>query len=390
MQMSEKHEMDYLLFFALFVLVVLGLIALSSASFVLGYQNKDGDSFFYLKHQVIFGLIPGIMSFFVIHKIPYKFWKKIAFWFFLFSVGLLFMVFVPGIGRELGGARSWIFVNGISFQPSELVKFSFIVYLAFWLENRGQGVKNFKNGFIPFVILLGIVSLLIIKQPDIGTLSIIVVSAIAVYFVAGAPIRYLISLGVAGMSAFYALILLEPYRLRRITAFLNPEEDSLGIGYHARQAILAIGSGGVLGLGLGQSRQKFAYLPEVAADSIFAVMAEEMGFIVTSLFLALFFYIVYRILKNAYYAPDHFSRLVLVGIATWFGWQGFVNIGAMLGLLPLTGVPLPFVSYGGTALFVNLSAMGLVINITKYTQSTPLKGNLIKIKRTKIIKRKRK
>ncbi len=388
MNTKDKHEMDYYLLLALAVLIVYGLVVLSSASFVLGYQ-KFGDSFYYVKHQLTFGLLPGILALLIAQKIPYIFFKKISFWLFLFSIFLLVLVFVPGIGLELGGAQSWIVVGGVSFQPAELLKLSFILYLASWLENRGQGIKNFKYGFLPFIVLLGIVSLLIVKQPDIGTLSIIIASAIGMYYIAGAPLYHLFALGGIGSFLFYILIKLEPYRLSRITAFLNPEKDSLGIGYQARQAILAVGSGGLLGLGLGQSRQKFAYLPEVAADSIFAVMAEELGFVVTFLFLVLFFYIIYRILKNAYFAPDYFARLTAVGIAVWFAWQAFINIGAMIGLVPLTGIPLPFVSYGGTALFVNLAAMGIILNISKYTKKTPLKGQLIKVKRTRIIKRKR-
>lgn len=370
------HKPDYILITLFWIIVVFGLVMLSSASSVLGYYTKSQDSYWYVKHQLLYGFLPGLILFFIMSRIDYRVWKKIAPLLLLFSIGLLVLVFIPGIGSTSGtSARSWINIFGFSLQPSEIVKLTFLLYLAAWLEKRREKVKDFAYGFLPFLIYLGVVSLLIIMQPDIGTVSIIIFTSIIVYYIGGASISHLGLILAGAVAGIFALIKIAPYRVDRLTAFLNPGADPQGVGYHIKQALLAVGSGGLFGLGLGQSKQKFQYLPEVAGDSIFAVMAEELGFIIITIFVILFFWIFLRMVKIATKTDDFFGHLVAVGVGVWILGQFFVNVGAMLRLLPLTGLPLPLVSYGGTALMIMMAAVGIVVNISKQaSEQTSIKG----------------
>ncbi len=377
----KTHAPDYQLIGISIFLVVSGLIILSSASSVLGFQ-KFGDTFYYLKRQVLYGLLPGLLAFFVLARIDYRVWKKYGFWLFVFSIGLLGVVFLPGIGAEFGGSRSWIVVGGLSLQPSEIVKLTFLLYLAGWLDKRSQGISDITVGLIPFTVILGIVVGLIVLQPDIGTLTVIVAISMIAYFSAGAPVRHLVALGALGAGVLFALIKAAPYRMARLTVFLDPSSDVQGIGYQLRQSILAVGSGGLFGLGLGRSRQKFAYLPEVAGDSIFAIAAEELGFVVSVIIVIVFVLFIFRGLRIARYAPDLYGRIVAAGIVGWIGWQAFVNIGAIIGLLPLTGIPLPFISHGGTALMTTLAALGILVNISTQTCHIVPRKNIKKWKRS--------
>lgn len=371
--MAQEHvrPMDYTYLAIVAVIVLFGLIMLTSASAPNGY-DRFGDSYYFLKHQVVFGLIPGIAFMLVLSKIPYTFWKKNAWNLLLISLGLLVLVFIPGLSAGIGTAHSWVTIGGLfSVQPSEIVKLTFLFYLAGWLERRGaHGVRDVHSGFLPFLVVLGAIMLLMVLQPDIGTMSIIAAMALVVYFVAGAPLAYvggLIGMGVVGLGL---LIGLAPYRAARFTTFLHPELDPQGIGYHINQALLAIGSGGLFGLGYGHSRQKFQFLPEVAGDSIFAVTAEELGLFACVFLLGLFLAFLWRTIEIANGAPDKFGKYVGVGVASWIVIQAFVNIGSMVALMPITGVPLPFVSYGGTSLVVSMAAIGVVLNISKYSTSS--------------------
>jgi len=363
----KGKQPDYVLIILFGILIFFGLIMLSSAGTVIGYQ-KFKDSYYFLKHQMLYGFLPGLILLYIFSKIDYHKWKKIAFPLLIFSIVLLLLVFIPGIGASYGtNAKSWINIFGFSIQPSEIVKLTFLIYLAAWLDKRSdKDIKDVSAGLIPFLISLGIIALLIILQPDIGTMSIIILISLVVFFVAGASILHLAEIGTAGLIFLAILVKAAPYRAARLTTFLHPELDPQGIGYHINQALLAIGSGGIFGLGLGHSRQKFQYLPEVTGDSIFAVTAEELGFIFTAFLIILFLAIVYRSFSLAQNSPDKFGKLMIVGIISWFIFQAFINIGAMLGLLPITGIPLPFISYGGTALMTSLAALGILINISKY------------------------
>jgi cell division protein FtsW len=347
-----------------FCLLAFGLIMLASASWPLGF-DRFNDGYYFLKHQLLYGCLPGIVGALVAWRIPYDTLRRFAPHMLGLSLLLLVLVFIPGIQADFGTSRSWIAIGGISFQPSELAKLTFLIYLAAWLENRTKHeIKSLSEGLLPFLTVLGVLSLLLILQPDTGTLGIIVLTAFAVYFAAGAPVHHLVALALAGSGALALLLKLSPYRADRVLTFLHPELDPLGVGYHINQALLAIGSGGIFGRGYGHSLQKFQYLPEVAGDSIFAVMSEEFGFILVCVFLVFYLSFLYRGFTIAEQASDAFGRYLVLGIICWFGIQAFVNIGAMVGLMPITGVPLPFISYGGTALAVSLTAVGVILNIS--------------------------
>lgn len=357
---------DYILLLIVSAIVLFGLVMLLSASSPSGYAEFS-DSYYFVKHQLIFGLLPGAGALIAFSKIPYTFWRRHAWNLLILSIVLLVLVFIPGLSAGIGSAHSWISIGGVfSLQPSEIVKLTFLFYLAAWLAQRGRhGVRDVHAGFVPFVAVLGTIMLLMILQPDVGTMSIIAAMSLVVYFVAGAPVSYVVGLILAGAAGLALLITAAPYRAARFTTFLHPELDPQGIGYHINQALLAIGSGGVLGLGYGHSRQKFQYLPEVAGDSIFAIIAEEMGLLFAILLIALFLLLLWRMLLIAKRAPDDFAKFVVVGVAAWLVVQAFVNIGSMVALLPITGVPLPFVSYGGTSLAISLAAIGVVLNVSK-------------------------
>ncbi len=364
---SDLPKPDATLLVLLGIIILFGLIMLSSASSVLSYQQY-GDSYFLLKRQILFGVLLGGLGFYVMSKIDYHYWRSAAFPIAVVTMLFLFAVFIPGVGVELLGAKRWINLLGFRFQPSELVKLTFIIYLAAWLEKQGKEVTDPKFGLMPFLVMLGSLVLLIaVAQRDLGTTIVIGVISVVVYFVAGAPWKHLGLIALGGIISVFALIKVAPYRVARLTVFLNPELDPQGIGYHINQALLAVGSGGLFGLGLGRSRQKFNYLPEVATDSIYAIIAEELGFVFAGLVILLFLAFTIQALRVAKGAPDTFGRLLAVGIAVWIGFQAFVNIGAMLSLLPLTGIPLPFMSYGSSSMITLLVATGILANISRYS-----------------------
>ncbi|OIP55865.1 putative lipid II flippase FtsW [Candidatus Kuenenbacteria bacterium CG_4_8_14_3_um_filter_39_15] len=362
-----NHQPDYTLIILFGVIVVFGLIMLSSATSVLGY-DKFEDSYWYLKHQIMQGLLPGLFLFLVLSRVDYRLWKKFSAALLWFSLGLLVLVFIPGIGADYGKAKSWLNIGGFSLQPAEIVKLTFLVYLAAWLEKRKERVQTAAYGLVPFLVYLGLVGGLIILQPDIGTLFIIILMSLVVFYTAGARYKHLFYIMLAGVAGLAVLIKAAPYRLDRLSSFLDPSVDPQGIGYHINQALLAVGSGGWFGLGLGHSEQKFQYLPEVAGDSIFAVMAEELGFVLILAVIVVFLWLFVRMMKVAKNAPDMFGNLIGVGVATWLVGQFFVNVAAMLRLMPLTGVPLPLISYGGTAMMTAMAGIGIVVNISKHTQ----------------------
>lgn len=379
---SRIHQPDFIFLASFAFIALFGLVMLSSVSTAVAFQ-RFGDSLYYIKHQLLNGFLPGIFACIALAMIDYRIWRRFGFALFVTSIILLLLVLIPGIGVSFGGARSWIDVGPFVFQPTEIVKLAFILYLAAWLEKRDRKViKDVSDGLIPFLISLGIVMGLILLQPDVGTMSVIVMIAFMVYFVAGANLNHLIGLGVLGVGLLALLIKIAPYRAARFTVFLHPELDPQGIGYHINQALLAIGSGGLFGLGFGYSRQKHLYLPEVIGDSIFAIIAEELGFMVVVLVLAVLLTMILRGFMIARQAPDNFGKYVAAGIMSWIGFQSFVNIGAMVGLLPITGLPLPFISYGSSSLVVLFAAMGIVINISRQTVAPSSKLRVMRSQKT--------
>ncbi len=346
-------------------IVMIGLAVLASASAVEGVERFN-DGYYFLKHQLVNGVLPGIILFFVFSKIDYHLIKKIAPIALGITVFFLVLVLIPGIGVSFGGARRWINVFGLfNFQPSEVIKISFLVYLASWLSAKQSEIKKTKDILITFIFSLGIVSMLLLMEPDLGTLSVIIAFSFVMYFVAGGKLSHIgIFLGIMAVG-LALMILIEPYRFDRFSVFLHPELDPKGIGYHVNQAMMAVGSGGILGLGYGHSRQKYNFLPEVTSDSIFAIMAEELGLIIVIGILFLFLNFLLRGINIARSARDDFGKLLGAGIVAWIGYQTLAHIGANIALVPLTGVPMPFFSYGGTALASLFAAIGIMANISK-------------------------
>lgn len=364
---TENRKPDNIILIITIILIFFGAIMIASAGVFFGKSRFD-DAYFFLKHQVIFGIIPGLLIMFFVSKINYLWWKKISVPLFFIAIVSLVLLFIPGLGTKIQGASRWLALGPISFQPSEFMKLAIILYLAVWLEGREGKLSNFKEGLVPFIVIIGLVGLLIIKQPDMGSLGLIILVAIIMFFASGVPLQFIFYLFFGGGLVALILIKLEPYRMNRLTSFLDPSQDPQGIGYQINQALIAVGTGGFLGLGLGHSRQKFNYLPEPVGDSIFAVVCEELGFVGGSLVVVLFLLFALRGYKIAQNAPDTFSRFVAIGITSWVIFQAFINIMAITGFMPLTGIPLPFISYGSTSLIFVLTGVGILLNISKYSK----------------------
>ncbi|MEK7070673.1 MAG: putative lipid II flippase FtsW [Patescibacteria group bacterium] len=346
-----------ILFFLALLLAFIGLIFVFEASSVRAL-NETGNSFHYFKLQLVW-IVLGIaalcfFSLFDYHKLYY-----LSFPLMTLTIILLVLVLIPGIGSQAGGARRWLDLGIINFQPTEIAKFSVIIYLASWFTHKE------KKRFFSFLSLLGVLMLLIVLQPDMGTAIIVFFTGVIIYFLAGVELSYLILLIPGSFVAFYILTHISPYRLRRFTAFLNPSSDPLGIGYHINQILISLGNGGLFGRGFGASRQKYLYLPEAHTDSIFAIMSEELGFIGSSLVIFCFFILTYKMFQVVRIAPDRLGRLLAGGILFYFCLQITINLAGMINLIPLTGVPLPFVSYGGSNLLVSFALIGILFNISK-------------------------
>lgn len=365
MRNIREQQWDKALVIVVGLLLIFGLVMISSAGIIYS-ETRFGDDYFFFKRQLFYGVFPGLVALFFASRIDYHIWKKFAVPFFFLSVIFLILVFVPGIGSRVYGASRWIQLGPLSFQPSEMAKLGVILYLAAWLESRGtHRIKDFFEGLVPFMGIMGALAFLIMKQPDTGTLGVIVISSCAIFFVSGARISHLATIFTVGIMSLVILVKIEPYRFNRILAFLDPTSDPQGIGYQINQALIAVGSGGLLGVGLGKSSQKFNYLPEPVGDSIFAVIGEELGMLGGVFLVGLFVVLAMRGLRIAKNAPDEFGRLIAIGITTWIIAQAFINISANIALVPLTGIPLPFISYGGTSLMFLLASVGILLNISK-------------------------
>jgi cell division protein FtsW len=350
------------------LLLLFGFVMISSASVVLSY-GRFGNNYYYLYHQFLFGIVPGIILAFFLSRFDYRKLKKYAPLFLIATLALLLVVFIPGLRADIRGTNSWIVIAGMSFQPSELAKLTFIIYLAAWLEERKSKINDSSEGFFPFLMILALVAIPILKQPDLGTLVAICAISFSMYFVAGAGLVYILAMFLGGIGGVMVLIKLAPYRMNRLTIFLHPELDPQGIGYQINQSLLALGSGGILGLGLGHSRQKFNYLPEPIGDSIFAITGEELGLLGLTFLLALFLVFAWRGMRIAENTRDDFGKFMAVGITSWVMFQALMNIGAITSLIPLTGIPLPFVSYGGSSIMSLLMGVGILLNISKSSTS---------------------
>lgn len=346
-------------------LILFGFLVFSSAS--LGLLVNEELSFKrVVGKQAFFGLV-GIGALILMYKINYRKWRKYSPIFFILSLILTAAVFLPNIGVEHGGAKRWLSLFGVSFQPAELLKFAFVLYFAAWLSAAKTRINDLRFGLLPMIAFLSIMAIILLAQPNTGLFIIIFIAALAMFIVAGGHIKHLLILGLVGLMGLSLLIYMRPYVRERLITFINPSEvNPLREGYQIRQSLIAIGSGGIFGRGLGQSIQKFDYLPEPIGDSIFAVAAEEFGLIGSYLIVLLFLALSLVGLKIASRAPDAFGRLSSVGIVILITSQSFINIGAMLGLFPISGIPILFISQGGTALFFTLVEAGFILNVSKY------------------------
>ena len=362
--LPKPHKPDYLLSMIIFILVVFGLVMVSSASVVQSFENT-GDTYYYFQHQLLWGVIVGLVAMFVFTRIPYEKYKKLGAAMLVTIFALLVLVLI--LGRELGGSRSWIFIGTFSFQPTELIKLLFVLYLAVWFEKRQRQVTSFREGFLPFLVLLAAIAMFIALQPDLGTMGVILLTAVVVFYEAGGKLSHILSLLVASIAGLFLMLKMFPHAAQLFTAFLHPELDPQGVGYQINQAVMALGSGGFFGLGLGNSRQKFNYLPEASGDSIFAIIGEELGFVFALILIALFVLIAIRGFRIARQTEDVFGKLVAAGITAWIVFQAFFNIAGILNLIPFSGIPLPLISYGGSAMVVTLAALGILLNISRYT-----------------------
>lgn len=361
----KKNNIDKFFLTLVISLIVIGAIMFTSAS--LGILAKNETKFYgVIFNQFIFGLGGGIIAFYLGYKINYKFWRKYALPLFISSIILTILVFIPKLGVSHGGAKRWVDILGYSFQPVEFLKIGFIIYFASWLAWAKLKVKDIRYSILPFVILIGLVAGILINQPDTKSIILMSSTAIVMLFVSGVPLKYLSGMIGIILIGFAILVSFKPYLLERVYTFIDPSRDSHGASYQLQQSLIAIGSGGIMGRGLGQSIQKFNYLPEPQGDSIFAVIGEEFGFVGCVSLLILYVIFALRGYRIAYYSPDPFSKLLTIGIISIITFQSFMNIASIVGVFPLTGVPLVFISHGGTALLLDMGLMGIILNISQY------------------------
>jgi len=363
----RKKSPDILLFGAVVLLLGIGVVMVYSASQVTAYERLD-DTFYYLKRQVLWALI-GITAMVSVMKIDYWKYKKWALPLLIMAFVLLVAVVMPGIGKSVKGAQRWLGVGSMRIQPSEVIKLSLVIFMSYGLAKNRSRLKQFASGMLPYLAILALACLLILLQPDLGTAVSLAGTVYIMLFAAGARGKHLIYLAMAGLAAVGLAIVLEPYRMSRFLAFLDPWADPQGTGFHIIQSLYALGSGGLFGLGLGQSHQKFFYLPEQHTDFIFAVLGEELGFFGGAFVIMLFLVFVWRGFKVALSTQDPFASLLAVGLTSMIALQAIINIGVVTGSLPITGIPLPLISFGGSSLVFTLIGVGILLNISRYISS---------------------
>jgi cell division protein FtsW len=365
----DRHEPAYALLLAVVALTALGIVMVYSASSVRSYFQSADPAAQGLEQLVWAGI--GFSGLFVASRIDFRHLRYLAIPFYVITLALLVAVLIPGIGSEINGSRRWIVISGFgSLQPAEFAKLAIILYLAHWLDRRGREAGSFWNGFIPFGLLVAPGFFLIAMEPDLGTAAVYAVIALSVFFMGGANLLYLGVVAAGAAAAAWLMISATSYQLARVQTFLDPFRDPLGAGYNTIQGLLALGLGGITGLGLGESRMKYLYLPAPSTDFIFAIIGEEWGLVGSLAVVALFLVIAYQGYRIAITAPDTFSALVACGITTWLVVQACVNVMVVTALMPVTGIPLPFISAGGSALTINLAAVGILLSISRETTQT--------------------
>jgi cell division protein FtsW len=368
----RAHHPDYMIALIVAILLAIGLVMMYSISPILSHKlTGSADRNYYFLNQIKY-VVLGIIAWITVTSIRYDRWRNWAPWLIGGAIVGLLALLVPGLASSSHGATRWLDFRLFSVQPAEILKLALIVYLAVWFERRREEAKSFMDGVLPFAIMVGAACFVVVTfQRDMGTMMVIALAALGMYFAAGMRWRHLAAILGVGLVLSWVAIAMFPHRMERVATFLNPRcQDpayALNDSMHICQALLGVGTGGLFGVGLGHSIQVYGYLPEAANDSIFAIIAEEFGMVGSFVIIALFGILIYRGLQIARLAPDLFSRLVATGISLWLLFQAVINIGAMLALVPLTGIPLPFISYGGTSLVISLIGVGILLNISKYT-----------------------
>lgn len=354
---KQKRKVDYWIVVFAITFSLFGILMIFESSNVVAFK-QFGDKYYFVKEQLKWFSI-GILSLILTSVISYKRFYNWSVAFLIFTLISLVVVFIPGLGVKALGASRWLKIGFINFQPGELTKLSIIFYLSAWFVNHE------KKRLLSFLLLTGLVIGLVVLQPDLGTAIILGVIIITLYFLSGASIWHFLILVPVSVLTIFGLIFSSSYRFKRLTTFLNPNVDPLGASYHIRQILISLGSGGLLGLGLGSSLQKYQYLPEASTDSVFAIVGEELGFVGSAIFIIASFIFLYRLFLVAKKSQDRFGRLLSAGIFTLFASQMLINLGAIVAIFPLTGVPLPFISYGGSNLVVSLTSIGVMLNISR-------------------------
>ncbi|OPA78465.1 stage V sporulation protein E [Paenibacillus selenitireducens] len=363
---KTRSAPDIWLIISILSLLGIGMVMVYSAGAVVAFHDY-GDSFYFVKRQLLFAVL-GLVAMYFTMNTDYWVWKKYAKLGLILCFALLVIVLIPGIGAVRGGARSWLGISSFGIQPSEFMKLAMILFLSKLLADRQAELGSFVKGLVPPLGIMGLAFGLIMLQPDLGTGTVMVGASLLVIYISGAKVRHLASLGLVGVAGFIGLVLAAPYRLARITSFLDPWSDPLGAGYQAIQSLYAIGPGGFVGLGLGMSRQKYSYVPEPQTDFIFSILAEELGFIGGITVLVLFLILVWRGMRVAMTISDPFGSFLAVGIVGIVAVQVIINIGVVIGLMPVTGITLPLISYGGSSLTLMLTAFGILLNISRYAR----------------------
>lgn len=377
--MAEKRRFNYLLFFLIIFIIGFSFLFFACLSSLASMQ-RFGTTNYYLFHQLLYGLLPGLIGGFIAYKISLRFLKKWALLLVLLNIGVSFLVFLPKIGFSAGGASRWINLGIGSFQPSEFLKITAILYLSAWIASKlseanvsdwksitKRGYHNLIYILVPFLMFLGLIAIVLYFQRDASTLGIISITLLVLYFSAKTPLWHTILIITGGLSSLLFMVKFEPYRLDRWLIFLHPNTDPLGKGFQLRQSLISLGSGGIFGKGLGMSTQKFGFLPQAMTDSIFAIIGEELGIIGCVAIIFAFIFLLWLGIQIAKNSNDRFSKLAAIGVVFWITLQAFINISSAIGIFPLAGIPLPFFSYGGSHLMVELIGIGLLLNISRNT-----------------------
>ena len=361
---TRRKQPDFILLFSVLTLLAIGIVMVFSASMVRSVSFY-GHPYHFLVRQLIWAGIGLCAMFFLMNYDCWRYRQYIV-WIYALSLILLVLVLIPGIGQVRNDARRWLGGSSLAIQPAEIAKFTTVLFLADSLARRWQKMGDLIRGLGPYLALLGLTFVLVLAEPDLGTAIAIAFAAVVVLFVGGSKVWHLLGLGVLALPVLGWAIMGEEYRRKRLLAFLNPWDDPTGDGWNIIQALYALGTGGPFGTGIGYSRQKWSYLPAPHTDFIFAVLGEEMGFVGTGLVLLLFFIVAWRGFRAAMAAPDRFSCLLAAGLTSLIVMQALVNIGVVSGSLPITGIPLPFISSGGSSLVTSLAAAGVLLNISRY------------------------